>query len=156
MNASMKSSMGLGGPIGQSTRVTAALLRRTGRFFLVQRHPEKRFGLFWEFPGGKVEPGESLEGSLQREIREELCWDIDVERSFHTVACRVGDLSIELHAFWCRIRGGDLFLREHLSFYWAHPEDFRHFLFTRADQELAELLATESCGSLGPKMPSRR
>ncbi|HOV87576.1 MAG TPA: (deoxy)nucleoside triphosphate pyrophosphohydrolase [Syntrophobacteraceae bacterium] len=156
MSVSAKRPMGLGDPIGRAARVTAAIIRRTGRFFLVQRPPEKSFGLFWEFPGGKVEPGESLEESLQREIREELCWDIDVERPFHTVACRVGDLHIELYAYWCRIRGGDLFLREHLSFYWAYPEEFRHFLFTRADQELAEVLATGSRGSLGPKMPSRR
>ena len=60
--------------------VTAALISSQGRLFVAQRPPWKKFGLLWEFPGGKVEPGEGLEQSLVREIKEELCLDIRVLR----------------------------------------------------------------------------
>jgi len=139
--------------IERSIRVTAALIQRHEQFLLVQRPPGKAFELYWEFPGGKVEPGETLQGSLRREIKEELCWDVRVGELFHKVFCRMNLLSIELYSFWCRITGGNLFLREHVSFCWAHPKELRHFLFTQADRELARMLEAGFCaGSLGPRL----
>jgi 8-oxo-dGTP diphosphatase len=54
------------------TKVAAGIIRRNGRILLCQRKRESRYGLKWEFPGGKVEAGESFEQCLQRELREEL------------------------------------------------------------------------------------
>ncbi|MBP8646310.1 MAG: (deoxy)nucleoside triphosphate pyrophosphohydrolase [Syntrophobacteraceae bacterium] len=135
-----KSTIELPVQIERSIRVTAAIIQRHEQFLLVQRPPGKAFELYWEFPGGKVEPGETLQSSLRREIKEELCWDVRVGELFHKVFCRMNPLSIELYSFWCHITGGDLSLREHISFCWAHPKELRHFLFTQADRELARML----------------
>jgi len=122
-------------------RVTAALIISRGRFFIARRPAHKSFGLCWEFPGGKVEPGESLEQSLVREIREELCWEIGVRELFQRVRHRSEGFSIELYAFWCEILGGEMCLKEHIAFEWVRPDEMSSFAFTHADRELARLLA---------------
>jgi 8-oxo-dGTP diphosphatase len=121
-------------------QVTAALIPAQGRIFIAQRPPHKKFGLLWEFPGGKVERGESLEESLIREIREELCWDIQVGELFKRIHTGQYDMVIDLYAFWCTIQGGSLCLREHVAYYWAHTSELQHFGFTRADDQLVLFL----------------
>ncbi len=113
--------------------VTAALILSRGRIFIAQRPPRKSFGLYWEFPGGKTDPGEGLENCLSREIREELSWNVEVGARLGCVSVRRPELSIDLHAFWCALAGGELRLREHVSYYWAYPEELRNFRFTEAD-----------------------
>lgn len=120
--------------------VTAALLLRGNRLFIARRPPDKRFGLYWEFPGGKVEPGESLEASLQREIDEELGLRIEVGAPFHVVRCRKPKLMIDLHAYWCTIIGGTLVLNEHVDYAWVSLRDLRAYSFTEADCGLIPLL----------------
>jgi mutator protein MutT len=117
-------------------KVTAALISVHGRLFIAQRPPTKRFGLLWEFPGGKVEPGERLEDSLVREINEELCWEIAVGKLFRRLRYNYSDFSIDLHAFWCSVTQGSLCLREHVAYHWAQIEELKHFNFTTADQQL--------------------
>lgn len=121
-------------------QVTAALIPMRDRLFIAQRSPLKRFGLYWEFPGGKVEKGESLEESLVREIREELCWNIRVGKLFRHVSCRRRDLQIDLFAFWCTVEGGDLSLKEHAAFRWVPVSELRQYLFTDADAQLLPFL----------------
>ncbi len=100
-------------------KVTAALIPLQGRLFVGQRPPWKKFGLLWEFPGGKVEPGEGLEQSLIREIQEELCLDISVRGLFKKIWHEEQDFEIDLHAYWCEVRGGRLCLSAHVAFMWA-------------------------------------
>ncbi len=114
-------------------RVTAALIPSQGRLFVAQRPPWKKFGLLWEFPGGKVEPGESLQQSLVREIREELCLDITVRSLFKNICHEEEDFGIDLHAFWCEISGGTLCLSEHVAFRWANLSELKRIHLTRAD-----------------------
>ncbi len=114
-------------------RVTAALILSEGRLFVAQRPPWKKFGLLWEFPGGKVEPGEGLEQSLIREIREELCLDINVHSLFKNICHDEADFEIDLHAFWCEISGGTLCLSEHVAFKWANVSELKLIDLTRAD-----------------------
>lgn len=121
-------------------RVTAALITVEGRLFIAQRPPQKKFGLQWEFPGGKVEPGERLEDSLVREIREELCWEITVGELFRSLQHCYLDFNIDLYAYWCRIRSGQLCLREHVSYRWARVKELREFNFTSADRHLLDCL----------------
>ena len=116
--------------------VAAALILAAGRLFIAQRPPHKKFGLMWEFPGGKVEAGESLEEALRREIREELCWDVEVGRLFRHVAHHQPELRIDLYAFWCSIKHGSLCLREHVAYTWARPFELRDYAFTSADRKL--------------------
>jgi 8-oxo-dGTP diphosphatase len=117
-------------------QVTAALISAHGRLFIAQRPPAKKFGLLWEFPGGKVEPGEKLEDSLVREISEELCWHITVGKLFRRLRHNYSDFNIDLHAFWCSVTQGSLCLKEHVAYHWARIEELKHFQFTTADQQL--------------------
>ena len=121
-------------------RVTAALIISRGRLLVAQRPPWKKFGLLWEFPGGKVEPGEGLEESLVREIKEELCLDIRVHGLFKNISQREPDFEIDLHAYWCRIYGGTLCLLEHVAFMWAKLPELKQMDFTKADRLLIPFL----------------
>ncbi|MCE5335502.1 MAG: (deoxy)nucleoside triphosphate pyrophosphohydrolase [Desulfobacteraceae bacterium] len=116
--------------------VSAALIASGKRLFIAQRPPWKKFGYFWEFPGGKVEPGESLEESLVREIREELCLDISVHEFFGSISHEYDDFSIELHAFWCGISGGSLCLKEHVAYRWVEVAELEEYRLTEADRLL--------------------
>lgn len=120
--------------------VTAALISSQGRLFVAQRPPWKKFGLLWEFPGGKVEPGEGLEQSLVREIREELCLDIRVRGLFKKISQQEPDFAIDLHAYWCAISGGTLRLTEHIAFKWADLSELKQIDFTQADRLLVPFL----------------
>lgn len=130
--------------------VTAAIIPSEGRLFIAQRPPGKKFGLLWEFPGGKVKLGESLRESLRREINEELCWGIQVGDLFQHIHHHYFDFAIDLYAFWCRICTGQLCLREHVAYHWASPAELRRFSFTAADRELVPLL--EKLPNLSTKM----
>lgn len=120
--------------------VTAALISSQGRLFVAQRPPWKKFGLLWEFPGGKVEPGEGLEQSLVREIKEELCLDIHVRGLFKKISQQGPDFAIDLHAYWCAICGGTLCLIEHIAFMWANLSELKQIDFTQADRLLIPFL----------------
>lgn len=121
-------------------QVTAALIPLQGRLFIAQRPPHKTSGLSWEFPGGKREAGESLEESLLREIKEELCWDIRVREFFHVAQHHNSSFKLDLHAFWCSIEGGNLCLREHVAFEWVFPRELDNYELTAADRQLVPLL----------------
>ncbi len=121
-------------------RVTAALIPSEGKLFVAQRPHWKKFGLLWEFPGGKVERGESLEESLIREIKEELCLDIKVGDLFRNVSYMDDDFSIDLYAYWCSIAGGTMCLREHVSFRWANVHELERIRLTEADRLLIPFL----------------
>jgi 8-oxo-dGTP diphosphatase len=120
--------------------VTAALISSQGRLFVAQRPPWKKFGLLWEFPGGKVEPGEDLEQSLVREIKEELCLDIRVRGLFKKISQQEPDFAIDLHAYWCVVCGGTLRLIEHIAFMWANLSEMKLIDFTQADRLLIPFL----------------
>ena len=121
-------------------KVTAALITSEGRLLVAQRPPWKKFGLLWEFPGGKVEPGEGLEESLIREIKEELCLDIRVCGFFKEISLQGHDLEINLHAYWCEIRGGSLQLLEHVAIKCANLSELKQMNFTKADRLLITFL----------------
>jgi len=69
----------------KTVKVVAAIVIQNDQVLLARRPPEKHHGLLWEFPGGKVEAGESPEAALIRELREELNWDVDVGRLFDSI-----------------------------------------------------------------------
>jgi mutator protein MutT len=83
-------------------QVTAAVILRDDLVLLARRQPGSRHGGRWEFPGGKREPGETLEECLVREIVEELALVVTVERRLTSVEHDYGDFSLTLHAYICR------------------------------------------------------
>jgi mutator protein MutT len=120
--------------------ITAALIASRGRLLVARRPPGKKFGLLWEFPGGKVEPGEGLEESLAREIKEELCLDIAVRDLFKTISQREPGMAVDLHAYWCEILSGSLCLHAHVALKWATIPELKDLPLTQADRLLMPFL----------------
>jgi 8-oxo-dGTP diphosphatase len=124
-------------PLGNTRyRVTAALITVQGRIFIAQRPPNKKFALCWEFPGGKVDPHETLRHCLQREIKEELNWEIQVGELFEHIHHEQETFRIDLYAFWAGICGGKLELREHIACDWVPIPALHRYAFTEADRQL--------------------
>jgi 8-oxo-dGTP diphosphatase len=87
----------------------------------------------WEFPGGKVDPGESPESALVRELREELAVEVEVGPPLGPVVWNYGEKTIRLRPFWCAILSGDLLALEHEQVLWILPADFDRLPWAPAD-----------------------
>lgn len=104
--------------------VVAAVISRDGKYFATQRGYGE-FKDYWEFPGGKMEPGESREQALRREIMEELDTEIRVEDFLMTVDYDYPAFHLTMHCFLCTVVSGRLELKEHESAMWLVPQDLR-------------------------------
>ena len=85
--------------------VTAAVIVHNGKVLLTKRKADVPYPLLWEFPGGKVEPGEGLAAALRRELREELGAEVEGVRRLTTVRHSYTRFQVTLHAFACALRG---------------------------------------------------
>ena len=112
--------------------VVAAVIKEGNEFFIAQRDREKDFGLKWEFPGGKVEPRETFEDALKREIREELKVSISIKSQIIEVPYRDERLNILLHYYLCE-KMGDIRLMEHEKGVWVSKPDLYRFKFAPGD-----------------------
>jgi len=121
--------------------VTAAIIRRNGLILLTRRRPDAHLPNLWEFPGGKVEPGESLMAALQREIREELGITIDVGDEYYMTTHHYATKSVELHFFNCLIVDGEPISIDVAEFRWVKSTDLLTYEFPEADLELVKRLA---------------
>ena len=113
-------------------RVAAALIRRDDMIFATQRG-YGNYKDWWEFPGGKVEPGESPEEALVREIREELAADITVGGCLTTVEYDYPEFHLSMACYWCTVREGHLTLLEHEAARWLPLSDLRQVNWLPAD-----------------------
>ena len=118
------------------TDVVAALIWDQDKFMICQRPAHKARGLLWEFVGGKVEPGESMEAALVRECREELDISVNVGEIYLQVLHEYPDISIRLTLFHCTIGSGIPKLLEHAALTWITPEQIPDFDFCPADEEI--------------------
>lgn len=113
-----------------------------GGFLACLRPPGKHLGGLWEFPGGKVEDGETPVTALMRELREELAVDVEVGLPLAPVVWRYDEKTIRLLPFRCRIIGGTLRAVEHERLLWCLPADFDTIPWAAADLPiLHEILA---------------
>ena len=106
------------GNVSKGIEVVAAVIKHGDKIFATQRG----YGEFvdmWEFPGGKMEPGESPEEALVREIKEELVTDIKVGEHIITVDTDYPNFHIKMHVYWCSIVSGELTLLEHEAAKWV-------------------------------------
>ena len=123
--------------------VVAAIIHdEMERIFATQRG----YGDFkdgWEFPGGKMEQGETPEDALRREIWEELETKIVVERLIQTVEYDYPNFHLTMHCYWCHIECGVLTLKEHEAARWLTKEQLGSVDWLPADRVVVETLNTE-------------
>lgn len=96
----------------------------------------------WEFPGGKLEEGESPEQAAVREIREELDADIIVKKFFETVEYDYPQFHLTMHCFLCELASEHMILKEHKAGRWLSPEEVMSIDWLPADIDVAEKLAS--------------
>jgi 8-oxo-dGTP diphosphatase len=126
-------------------RVTAAVIERDGRYLLCRRHPNGELPGKWEFPGGKIEPNETEEACLQRELREELSLETTPLR-------RLGEVEQELPAghliliAYC-VDAGDAAptVLDHEEVAWVEPEALLSYDLAPADVRIAEWVIDGAC-----------
>ena len=119
--------------------VVAAVIREGKRIFATQRGYGE-FKDYWEFPGGKMEPGETREAALRREIEEELQTEIAIERLLTTVEYDYPAFHITLHCFLCSVRKGSLTLTEHEAARWLDAGSLDSVDWLPADHSVIQLL----------------
>ena len=125
--------------------VVAALFRRGDSFMICQRSPHKARGLLWEFPGGKVEPGETPEQALVRECREELGVAVSVGSEYASVIYEYPDVTIRLAVFEAEIVGGaDPQRPEHADIRYITPGEIPKFVFCPADGAILARLRADA------------
>ena len=118
-------------------KVVAAIIIHENKIFATQRgYGEFKDG--WEFPGGKIEPGETPQEALVREIKEELDIEIEVKDFLETVEYDYPEFHLSMDCFFCSIRSGELVLKEHEAAKWLTVETLDSVDWLPADQGLVE------------------
>ena len=119
----------------KTVKVVAAIIHRDGKIFATARG----YGDFkggWEFPGGKIEPGETPEEALRREILEELDTEIRVEELIDTIEYDYPTFHLSMECFWCSIVRGDLILNEAEAARWLTREELWSVAWLPADETI--------------------
>lgn len=120
-------------------RVVAAVIRDKEKIFATARG----YGEFkgqWEFPGGKIEQGETPQEALKREIKEELATEIEVGELIHTIEYDYPTFHLSMDCFWCSIREGKLTLLEAEDAKWLTKDLLRSVQWLPADLELIDII----------------
>ena len=123
----------------KTVSVVAAVIESEGRFFVTQRgYGPWKDG--WEFPGGKIEPGENPEAALAREIREELDAEITVGEKLTQVEYDYPEFHLSMGCYRCSLISGHLTLKEHEAARWLAPSELGAVAWLPADALVAEAL----------------
>lgn len=123
--------------------VVAGLVMRRGRVLIAQRTESQAMPLQWEFPGGKVEPGENPVEALVRELREELAIEVTVGRVWEVLFHAYPTFDLVMIVYPCRIVAGEPTAVEVAAFAWAEPDRLRQWDVLSADQPLISRLELE-------------
>ena len=121
----------------KTIRVVAAIIIDDGKVFATQRgYGEFKDG--WEFPGGKIDAGETPEEALVREIKEELDTEVEIQELLDTVEYDYPNFHLSMDCFICKIKSGDLVLKEHEAAAWLTKEKLNSVEWLPADITLID------------------
>lgn len=139
----------------KTIRVVAAVIRSEEKIFATARG----YGEFkgqWEFPGGKIEPGETPQAALAREIKEELDTEVNVGELIHTIEYDYPTFHLSMDCFWCVIIKGDLVLKEAEDARWLTKEQLYDVQWLPADITLVEIIKEQMRTWLLQKVPQKQ
>jgi len=119
--------------------IVAAIIKENEKYFATQRGYGE-FKDWWEFPGGKIENGESKEEALKREIREELATEIEIDRFITTVQFDYPEFHLIMHCFICHITAGQPQLLEAKAAKWLDKNDLESVEWLPADRAILHLI----------------
>jgi 8-oxo-dGTP diphosphatase len=118
----------------QTIRVVAAVIERNGRYLITQRRPSAVLPLMWEFPGGRVEPGESDADALRREVKHRLGVEVEPGQLISFVSHPYEHYVVDLYLYECRLREGQPTELNVNAFQWVTSAEFDQYPFTPADE----------------------
>mgnify|MGYP002624062708 CR=1 FL=1 len=122
--------------------VVAAIIKRDDEVFATQRG-YGNYKDWWEFPGGKIEPGETPQQALMREIREELATEIKVGELIDTIEYDYPDFHLSMNCFWCEVVEGDLVLLEAQEARWLTKDELDSVKWLPADLGMVDRIRRE-------------
>jgi 8-oxo-dGTP diphosphatase len=120
--------------------VVAGVIRREGLLLITQRMPDDTLAGYWEFPGGKVDPGEELKAALHRELREEIGVETEIGEEIHRIVHAYPDRDVRLYFFETRILSGEPQKIEVADLRWVNVDQLMDFQFPEADRPLLDQL----------------
>ncbi|MBR2576244.1 MAG: 8-oxo-dGTP diphosphatase MutT [Firmicutes bacterium] len=126
----------------KTIRVAAAIIKKDNAIFATQRGYGE-FKDYWEFPGGKIEPGESPEEALHREIMEELKVTVGIDAHLTRVEYDYPDFHLSMDCFLCHLESGELTLTEHEAARWLKTDELEEVGWLPADEAVVEMIRKE-------------
>jgi 8-oxo-dGTP diphosphatase len=124
----------------KNIEVVAAIIKKDNKILCTQRQDKGETALKWEFPGGKLEPGETNEEALVREIKEELEMEVEVCNYFITVNHQYSFFDLVMHGYVCNVIDDKLVLNEHVDSCWLKIEELDSLDWSEADKPIVEKL----------------
>lgn len=131
-------------------QVACAVIENNGLILAAQRSAAMSLPLAWEFPGGKLEPGENLHACLQRELMEEMGLTVSIGESLTPRTFHYPDFSVTLHPFYCTIDSGTISLHEHCAAEWLPAEQLHTLAWAEADLPIVREIQISSVKQVIP------
>ena len=120
--------------------VVAAVIKKDNKYLIAQRNRNKHFAFYWEFPGGKVDNGETFEIALQREINEELSIGIKIYKKISSQIHKDDKINVKVNYFLCEHSTGKIILSEHEDLKWVTKKELSSYRMAPGDSKIIKFL----------------